>query len=860
MAEHESQASLRGERPLGRGARALLVVNAAFTILLFYLTAIVFIAGFGCAALTLLVVTMAAARFGLASHVGRLMQPPVRLMGILGRKLWLSSGPTYRIMLAPQDAPALFEITRTLAQRAALAPPRSIAIEMHNNAWVQLHGYRSGRGRTNLGIGFDLLAGLTVSEVEAVLAHELTHARLVQRGFSRWLKKGMARLGQVTNELAVCAASYRQANAWSNLADTTFGVFDRLTRRASRLVATYSRQNEFEADRGGVELCGAAAMRSALLRLETLNDRVNALPWAERLARLQPGEAFTAWLVGELSAATPQSHLPQHAVDHYSTHPALRDRLAAMPAAGTALRDTRPGIALLADPDAVATRLIVEIQRVVALQEARDTKRLARDTRKFCRRRGIGVARGFGIIALLIGLVYAIAAISDAFPLDQTIFATALLVGGVALFRIRYRDRRPLPIPAFGTLLNPRPPETPEQLRAAEQAIVTELRAAAAREANDRARSTLLVNASYAALEQRDYLRAHVAARLALELDGKAVEGGIAYAIAAAGLGNVQQMQSRILYLRNKIGLHTPALQWGAAWAFSLLPDWSCEGLLQQLHERSPGVATYASLLALAQMNRGKLHSAIGNAERAVALDPTNRTAVLLLCQLLLLVGRAADAATRLEPWQDQVRTDVNAAFLMVRLKLMQRDAAKALEWSEIVRTLDGEGAYLLGLGHVFSAARLPDPAAGFFAQAAEAQFTPEANIGLSIVAWLRGDPMVAKGHLLSALRFEGAKFTKGQTVNALFHEILGRLNGLAEERLECRAWVAAIPNGPLQLGGRSLLVCAQSETAARLHLETIVSAMQGGQPDLSRVSWRLASQDQQPDRPVPPGVHSVIA
>jgi len=48
----------------------------------------------------------------------------------------------------------------------------------------------------------------------------------------------------------------------------------------------------------------------------------------------------------------------------------------------------------------------------------------------------------------------------------------------------------------------------------------------------------------------------------------------------------------------------------------------------------------------------------------------------------------------------------------------------------------------------------------------------------------------------------------------------------------------------------------------AHLLLETIVNAMAGKEPagDLARVSWRVAPQKQQPDRPVPPGVHSVVA
>src|SRR5260370_30264683 len=165
MAQPESPASIMHERPLSPAARAGLVVNAAFTILLLSLTAILFMAGFTALALLLLLVTVAAARFGMASFVGRLLQVPVRLIGILGRKLWLPSGTAYRVALTPEDAPGLFAISRALSQRSALVPPESISIEMHTNAWVQLRGYRRGAGRTSLGIGFDLLAGLTVSEV-----------------------------------------------------------------------------------------------------------------------------------------------------------------------------------------------------------------------------------------------------------------------------------------------------------------------------------------------------------------------------------------------------------------------------------------------------------------------------------------------------------------------------------------------------------------------------------------------------------------------------------------------------------------------------------------------------------------------
>src|SRR5205823_8945568 len=140
------------------------------------------------------------------------------------------------------------------------------------------------------------------------------------------------------------------------------------------------------------------------------------------------------------------------------------------------------------------------------------------------------------------------------------------------------------------TLANARPPETQEQLAAAEEAIVAELRASAAQERTRRARFAMLVSTSYAALQERDYLHAHVAARLALELKKTSIEAGLAYAIAAAGLGNAQQAHSRLGVIRRKVGVQTLATKWGAAWALSLLDDWSCEGLLQQLHDLQPDV------------------------------------------------------------------------------------------------------------------------------------------------------------------------------------------------------------------------------------------------------------------------------
>src|SRR3989442_5560018 len=101
MTEHASPTSIMEEKPLSPAARAGLVVNAAVTILLFYLTAILFMAGFAVLAVLFLLVTMAAARFGMASFVGGLLQVAGRLLGSLRREAWLPGGKTHPLAPYP---------------------------------------------------------------------------------------------------------------------------------------------------------------------------------------------------------------------------------------------------------------------------------------------------------------------------------------------------------------------------------------------------------------------------------------------------------------------------------------------------------------------------------------------------------------------------------------------------------------------------------------------------------------------------------------------------------------------------------------------------------------------------------------
>jgi len=854
-----------GERPLGRGARSALVLAAAATILLFYVVAFVSGALIAVVVVVLFTAMFGAARFGLSTFLRRPVKQHSELFAILARSFWLRTATTYRVPLQRADAPRLFGVLDDLSTRMGVRAPHEVLLAMHGNAWVRLEGYRQGAGRTILAVGYDLLAGLSEGQVRAVLAHEMAHAKLVQRGLSRWMTKGLGRLATLNGQVSAHVEAYRRAEYRSNLGEVLGTWTDSLTRRAARLVATYSRQDEFEADRGAAEICGGAAMRSALVRLESLEQDLARLPWNERIARVQLGESFSQWLVSEIARPRQDAEIVVHAHDPYSTHPALHDRLSALPDDVGPVVAEQAGIELLAEPDRVADRLMTEILRMIAEQERKDTKQLARSTRKTL---GGGRARPLQWLAvpfIAVGLFVAIAGLSDQSAGEVLLSAVSIGAGVFLVRQGRYRDRALLPIPAFGTLTNARPPETLEEFRAAEQRIADELRKRAAAISQRAARLASLIEECYTALAARDYLRAHVAARLALEVDSKSVEAALGYSAAAGGLGNATQALETLKWVRLTTGLKTPNTKWGAVWALVMIEAWDmAEGLLALMRKTSPDQPTFLSLLALAQYTRGKLQSAISISERACAIEPANPHHLKLLIGILLTAGQVREAHKRLVSIGTAAEQDVDHMLSWVRLSLMQRDLAAARIWAERLRIADVEREWTITVGALFESARLDDDAAAVLTEALAAGYYPEAYIGLARIAGHQGDREGARRHLLSALNVERPLAPKAKSSVSLFGEIISRLGDLEERRVTCVAWLATFaPNAlPAVLAGHSVLVFAADRAAAEQHVRTIVTAMQPEAPaiDVSALTWNEAPRDQQPVRPVQPGVQAVVA
>ncbi len=851
--------------PLEKTEKFFLILSATATILTCYLFSLVSVLLLLIVVTIQLIVLLALLRFGLAGLIVGVLQRHLALIGIFVKNLWLGKGVNYQIPLERTDAPRLFELLEAMAAQLSIAPPNEVLIEMNSGAWVRLHGFRRSRGRTSLGIGYDLLATLNLGEFEAVMAHEMSHAKLVRRGLKKWLNAGLARISRVSVALTECVAPMRAKNEYFILGELFQKTSDAMTGLAARLVAAYSRQDEFEADRGAAELCGPDPLRTSLLRLNAVEPRLARLPWAERAGRLETEASFSQWLMEELMV--PNSELEQslneEARDLYSTHPSLHDRLKALPPGGMGSSDATPALSLLARPDQVAASLVDEIHRVLAVVEEKDFKMLAKAARRAQGSAALSWRHVPGLIAGFFSFLFFVFFIGSG---DNWYFlVAAFVVAGLAFgaFRLaRYRDRFVLPVPRFAELKKAWQTPIPPDLSVREKAVEADLVAAAPRNGYER----FLLDEAHRALGACEYLRAHVATRLVLKIENKNVEGALGNGIASASLGMAEQCIGMLQFVRARVSLSTPQTTWGAAWSFLLLGDWlNAEAFLWRKHQQVPDEPTFLLLLALAQRQRGKLHSAITQAEKALALVPDDREAGKLLCECLLDAGRLHAAAGVLSPLEGLAKVDDEIAMLLIRLKLLQKDLSAAQAWADHFNQF-GRATLWIQLGGMFEHARHDELAVGYFERAMGGGFHPEAEVGLARIANRRKEFDEARRRLLSALNTEKPPPMESLGPARLFPAIINELMLAGRSRQSCRAWVVSFPTVqrrdiPEALRGVRLMVFGPGKEAAFGYVDEILGAMQPATPPVSAATlgWSEAAGDQQPVRPVFPGVQGVL-
>jgi Zn-dependent protease with chaperone function/tetratricopeptide (TPR) repeat protein len=855
-----SRKTLAGERPLNPAERTALVIAGATTTLLFYVVTTAVAILLLAVSIILLIVVVGAARFGLAGFVKPMLDREWALFRIITRSLWLPEGASYRLRLTEREAPRLFQMARKLADRMEVRPPDEVFVEMSCGAWVQLHGLLRGRGKITLGVGYDLLAGLPDHEVEAVLAHEMAHAALVNRGFSRWMNKSLGRLVNMTNAVGGYNAARKQNKEQTLLSEGLHKLYDALTTRSVRLVATYSRQDEFEADAGAAEACGPPAIRWSLVHLQRLLHDLERLPWSERVARLETEQSFSRWLVGALAheSVKPRDQM-RDAVDPFSTHPSLRDRIAALGASDSVAIPGRPGIELLHDPDRIATQLVAEIHRTAVIEERKNDRLMRRQMRKVQRPAYSSFWMLLGVGLVLVGVFGAVLHFASDSLGGVIGFGSVAVIGGALLQKGTHRDRRKLAIPKYGRLTWKG--IAPDEATARQSEIESDLRRRYA-STGKRGDAAVLIDFCFEALRDSDYLRAHVAGRLALEVEPQSVDAALGLGIAAGALGNSEQSVQLHEWVRREVGWRTPNVMWGVAWARCLFEDWAiCEALLAQLVEKQPDQATFQSLLGLAKMSRGKMRTAEQHVKNGMALEPSNTAHAQLLAGYYIESGRLRDAEATLAGLRDQAEKDVDVAQLFLRLELLRHNLDEAIRWTRVVQSIDPEPVWVIRFGFMFETARFDDQAAAFFRKALEAGHFPEAHIGLARLQSAAGERDMARTHLLNALNAECERAPAAQSPLILFHDIVGLLNNLEDRRVQCRAYIAKIPDTQgTALAGRSVFVCAPEHNAAAAHLQRVVGALYPSASfEATKLYWEDAPLEQQPVRPIAPGVQRVI-
>jgi Zn-dependent protease with chaperone function len=272
---------------------------------------------------------------------------------VIVRALWIRIAPPQGAEVTARQAPQLFAMIEAL--RRDLRAPRFhhvLVTDDFNAGVVQAPRLGIfGWPRNYLLIGLPLMKSLTVEQFKAVLAHEFGHLSRGHGRMSNWI--------------------YRQRLRWSRLIDSletaqSKGGF--LFRPFLHWFAPYfnafsfplARANEYEADATSVRLASPLAAAEALTSVSVVGSYLQERFWPQvhQQADEQPRPAYAPFHgmgvrvsqdVDSASAETWLKHAMETATTVDDTHPALKDRLAAI---GQPPRLSLPG------SDAAADRLL----------------------------------------------------------------------------------------------------------------------------------------------------------------------------------------------------------------------------------------------------------------------------------------------------------------------------------------------------------------------------------------------------------------------------------------------------------------------------------------------------------------------
>jgi hypothetical protein len=250
------------------------------------------------------------------------------------RALWVRLAEPTGLRVSAEDAPRLHELIDEVSQSMGGVPVHSVSVSADFNACiVQTPRWGVfGNYSNHLEIGLPLAMALSTDELKAVIAHEMGHLSAEHGKFSAWI--------------------YRQRVTWHALEEkfrNPANVFDQVLGAFYGWYAPYfyaysfvlARNHEYAADRAAAETTSAAAIGSALTKLELVGRFLSEVFWKRLYDQVekQPEPPFLphslmprAFIAAQKQWARPdwlQQSLRRYAADD-DTHPSLAERLAAL--------------------------------------------------------------------------------------------------------------------------------------------------------------------------------------------------------------------------------------------------------------------------------------------------------------------------------------------------------------------------------------------------------------------------------------------------------------------------------------------------------------------------------------------------
>lgn len=290
--------------------------------------------------------------------------------------------------LSREDEPLLFAHLDHVAGLVGVPSPSRVDVDLQVNASAHFaRGWRSvGGSEYALTIGLPLVGGFDLRQLTCVIAHEFGH--FAQRGGMRstflvwsvqnWMHRAVYGRDAFDRYLDLWTQRSPHAALWALLTAARGGVW--VSRQILRgllnagdlIVATLSRQMEFDADVQAVRIAGSDAFATTMTRLRVL-DIADAYTVGYINRGLEEGRLGDDWMalmeahIERLPAREIESALEGHEEPRsmYASHPPMRERIGrarqANLATGVAL--DLPARALFADFTGLVRDCTVDLYR-----------------------------------------------------------------------------------------------------------------------------------------------------------------------------------------------------------------------------------------------------------------------------------------------------------------------------------------------------------------------------------------------------------------------------------------------------------------------------------------------------------------